>query len=105
LAGKLAELGFEEDAREWIARLSAIWRSPEERTRLARLHARMGDFRAAFEAVLAESIDLLVGTVASWTNNYDKRESGLGRRVLAEVTRIAGWVRDDWRDVSVVLHE
>lgn len=105
LAAKLAELGFEEDAREWIGRLSVIWRSPEERTRLARLHARMGDFHAAFEAVLAESIDLLIGTVASWARDYDQREAGLGRRVLAEVTRVAAWAREDWREVSLVLHE
>ena len=103
LSRTLIRCGLASDAVRCIERLSAIDRSAEHRAAISRLYASMGDFERASRQILAESVDLYAGTVAKWAPDYEKIEPGLSRRVLAEITRVAAWFRDDWRQIHDII--
>ena len=103
LSRTLIRCGLEGDAVQCIERLSAIDRSAEHRAAISRLYASMGDFDQASRQILTESVDLFAGTVAKWAPDYEKIEPGLSRRVLVEITRVAAWLRDDWKQVHDII--
>ncbi|MGZ9130234.1 MAG: hypothetical protein ACXW4Z_20860, partial [Candidatus Binatia bacterium] len=103
LSRTLIRCGLEGDAVRCIERLSAIDRSAEHRAAISRLYASMGDFDQASRQILTESVDLFAGTVAKWAPDYEKIEPGLSRRVLVEITRVAAWLRDDWKQVHDII--
>jgi hypothetical protein len=76
----------------------AIWRA-----RISSLYAALGEFENASREILSESVDLYAASVANWADSYEGVEPGLAGRVLAEITRIAGWFRDDWRQVHEII--
>ena len=43
------------------------------------------------------------GEVTMEGGKREKVEPGLSRRVLSELTRVAGWFRDDWHQIHEIV--
>jgi len=62
--------------------------------------AKSGRFKQMFSLISLKYIDELVEFLAKQSCSFENIEPGLSLKVLKEATHIAGWVRDDWRDIS-----
>ena len=101
LAHGLNALGRLEEAREVIDSITR----PEIReaclVQLARVLTEAGRTGEALRLLPVQSVDRYVRTIADLSALLDRSATGQGIAALREVTRIAGWIRDDWK----AMHE
>jgi tetratricopeptide (TPR) repeat protein len=104
VAVAVAEAGHYEEVRE-----IAYYVSDDERlkmlTRVASALAQARLFNQALAMLNDFELDDFLHALAQCAPSFDQVKVGLASVVLRECTRVAGWVRSDWRKVDQALSQ
>ncbi|MCZ7572053.1 MAG: hypothetical protein M5U01_26175 [Ardenticatenaceae bacterium] len=109
LAGALARVGDDRasgvfEAAEAVARsIQNDWGRASALRELADALAQAGRFDEALLTLSPRSLDESLQAMANWAPSFEEIAPGSSLAVLREATRVAGWVRPDWRRVSELL--
>jgi len=92
------------EAAEAVARsIPNDWQRAEALRELADALAQVGRFDEALLILSLHSLDESLQVVANWAPSFEEIAPGSSLAVLRQATRVAGWVRPDWRRISELL--
>ena len=103
LARGLIAVGRLAPARDLVASMREANLREESLVRLARALTEAGRISEALSILPPQDLDRYVRTTAELAVLIDRSEPGEGIAALREVTRITGWIRDDWRALHDTL--
>ncbi|HBY97527.1 MAG TPA: hypothetical protein DEP84_26895 [Chloroflexi bacterium] len=103
LAEALAQAGRFADAEAVARSIQREWPRARALRALADALAQAGRLDEALLTLSPYSLDASLEAVANWAPSFEEIAPGSSLAVLRQATRVAGWVRPDWRRISELL--